>query len=143
MKRIHFDKLSGNWVRIGWMIASLILILTGYGILFDYENSLVSALGFLIQIIILSRIFWYKNFVQWNKKGIVIKTHVLKSKSITFEDIDKIYAEENLISLELNRGKTIEINLEHIHDTDKNNLLRILIENSRSKFTDNRTNQKS
>lgn len=46
MRRIHFDKISGDWVRIALLIISAIFIFAGYGVIFEYENSLLSALGF-------------------------------------------------------------------------------------------------
>ncbi|MFO7745026.1 MAG: hypothetical protein R6V36_06565, partial [Psychroflexus sp.] len=111
MKRIHFDSISGSWVRIVLLIASALLILIGYGMIFDYENGLLSAAGFLLQIIILSKILWYKNFVQWNKKGIVIKTNSFKSKTITFEDIKTIIPENDIIKLELQNRSDKKIKL--------------------------------
>lgn len=139
MQRIHFDSISGSWVRIVLLMASALLILIGYGMIFDYENGLLSAAGFLLQIIILSKILWYKNFVQWNKKGIVIKTNSFKSKTITFEDIKTIIPENDIIKLELQSKSDKKIKLRDIHEDDINRLIRILVEHSHAKFIDQRS----
>ncbi|MBZ9778428.1 hypothetical protein LB452_05770 [Psychroflexus sp. CAK8W] len=139
MQRIHFDKLSVDWVRVTLLIASALCILIGYGMIFNYENGLISAFGFLIQIFILSRIFWYKNFVQWNKKGIVIKTNSFKSKTITFEDIKTTIPKKDVIKLELQSRSDKKIKLRNIHEDDINRLIRILVEHSHAKFIDQRS----
>jgi hypothetical protein len=140
MRRIHFDKISGDWVRIALLIISAIFIFAGYGVIFEYENSLLSALGFLIQIVLFSKIFWYKNHVQWNQKGIVIKTNLIKSKNISFEDIETIIAEQESIIIELLHKTDKKISLKDIHDDDKNRLIRILVEHSNAKYIDKRSN---
>lgn len=139
MQRIHFDKLSVDWVRVTLLIASALCILIGYGMIFNYENGLISAFGFLIQIFILSRIFWYKNYVQWNKKGIVIKTNPIKSKTINFEDVETIIAEQESIIIQLLHNTNKKINLKEIHEDDKNHLIRILVEHSNAKYVDRRS----
>lgn len=143
MQRIHFDNLSGDWIRVVLLMASAFFILIGYGMIFNYENHLLSALGFLIQIILFSKIFWYKNYVQWNKKGIVIKTNRIKSKSIPFEDIKTLIAAEDDLTLELLCRPDKKIRLNHIHDKDINRLIRLLVEHSQAKFVDKRPAENS
>lgn len=77
MRRIHFEHLGkGNyWIIL--IILSLIFIVIGILEPFEFENEkiykYISATGFLLQAIYFSKLFWYKNTVQWNNKGIVIR----------------------------------------------------------------------
>lgn len=76
MKSIHFDDMKNRgWIAV--LILSGILILAGgfEVILFEKPavNKFISGSGFLLQMIYFSRMFWYKNLVQWNKKGAYIR----------------------------------------------------------------------
>lgn len=139
MKKIHFENLSWNWLRITLLIIASISFITGYGFFLDYENSKITIIGFLIVIFLFSKRFWYKNYVEYNKLGIVIKLHFVKDKTIKFREIDKIVINDNELKLSLSSDKELNFKLANIHDSDKNKLTRILVENSNSKFTDNRT----
>lgn len=91
MKRIYFDNLSNQKIWILLMIISLILVLNGVFKFIIFENptthKYISSIGFLIIVIFMSKLFWFKNTVQWNKKGIVIRIKTFLGKSIKFEEI--------------------------------------------------------
>lgn len=77
--------------------------------------------------------------MQWNKKGIVIKTNPIKSKTINFEDVETIIAEQESIIIQLLHNTNKKINLKEIHEDDKNHLIRILVEHSNAKYVDRRS----
>ena len=64
--------------------------------LFEFENpklnKRISAIGFFLQVIYFSKMFWFKNYVQWNKKGAVIRIYSWASKSLSFNQIKKTAA---------------------------------------------------
>merc|ERR1712169_148126 len=92
MKKIHFDNMK-NWIWIAILILSLIFILSGTFEFMEFENpkinKRISAVGFFLQVIYFSKMFWYKNYVQWNKKGAVIRINSFTSKSLSFDEINK------------------------------------------------------
>ena len=138
MKRIHFENLSWNWTRIALLILASLCLLVGYGLILNNENGLITIFGFLILTIMLSKRFWYKNYIEYNKLGIVIKLDLVKDKTIKFREIDKIVINDNELKLSLSNDKELNFKLANIHESDKNKLTRILIENSNSKFINNR-----
>ncbi len=77
MKRIHFNYLGNDnsWI----LLITLSLVFIGTGIIepFEFENQKIykylSSCGFLLQSIYFSKLFWFKNTIQWNDKGIVIR----------------------------------------------------------------------
>ena len=87
MKKIHFDNMK-NWIWITILILSLILILIGGLELFEFENPKLnkglSASGFFLQVIYYGKMFWHKNYVQWNKKGAVMRINSWSGKSLNF-----------------------------------------------------------
>lgn len=91
MKRIHFDNLGKNnyWVLL--IILSLIFIFIVQIEPFEFENKkiykYISSCGFLLQALYFSRMFWFKNYIQWNKKGAVIRINSFTGKSLRFDKI--------------------------------------------------------
>ncbi|SHF01341.1 hypothetical protein SAMN05444278_1158 [Psychroflexus salarius] len=139
MKKIHFENLSWNWTRITFLVLALLCLLVGHGLILNYENGLITSLGFLILIIMLSKRFWYKNYVEYNKLGIVIKLNLITDKTIKFNEIDKITINDDNLIVELESERKFEFKIMDLDESDINKLLRILVENSKSKFTDSRT----
>ena len=87
----------------------------------------------------LSQRFWYKNYVEYNKLGIVIKLNIITDKTIKFNEIDKIKMNDDHLIVVLKSEGKFEFKTMDLDKSDINKLLRILVENSKSKFTDNRT----
>ena len=139
MNKIHFENLSWNWTRIALLVLALICFLVGYGLILNYENGLITVFGFLILTFVLSQRFWYKNYVEYNKLGIVIKLNVITDKTIKFNEIDKIKINDDNLIVVLKSERKFEFKTMDLDKSDINKLLRILVENSKSKFTDNRT----
>ena len=138
MKKIHFENLSWNWIRITFLILALLCLLVGYGLILNNENGLITILGFLILIIMLSRRYWNKNYVEYNKLGIVIKLNLINDKTIKFSEIDKIDIYDDNLIVKLKSEREFEFKLTDINNSDKNKLVKILVENSNSNFIDNR-----
>jgi len=139
MKKIYFENLSWNWTRIALLILASLCLLVGCGLILNYDNGLITSLGFVILIIMMSKRFWYKNYVEYNKLGIVIKLNLITDRTIKFSEIDKIKLNDDKLIVQLNNERKIEFKITDIDSSDINKLLRILVENSKSIFTDNRT----
>ena len=136
MESIHFENLSWNWQRLLMLSIAAGCMLVGYGIIPGYENNLIISLGFLILIVLLSKRFWYKNYVEYNKLGIVIKLHLIKGKTIKFKEINQI--KDQTLKVSLSTNKEVKFKLRSIKEADKDQLIRLLVENSNSKLIDHR-----
>jgi high-affinity Fe2+/Pb2+ permease len=134
MKRIYFDNLSNQKIWILLMIISLILVLNGVFKFIIFENptthKYISSIGFLIIVIFMSKLFWFKNTVQWNKKGIVIRIKTFLGKSIKFEEIKETNLNENVMEITKKNGHLIQIDVSEIAKSDSRKLKDIILKNT-------------
>lgn len=137
VQKIYFLNLSQNWSESLLLVSALIILLTGYGVLFSYENKFLIVIGFLAILVYLSRMFWFKNYVGYNKIGMLIKTHYIKSKSLKFCEVESLTINDKALKIK-SLNKTIEIKIKDILDSDINKLIEILIEYSNNKLLDHR-----
>ncbi|MCH7413294.1 hypothetical protein MM213_07360 [Belliella sp. R4-6] len=82
----------------------------------------ISALGFLLMTIYFSRMFWFKNYVQWNKKGVVIRIKPFRGKSLSFKDIKSSKLEGNMLTIYKYDGITYDFDLKGIDENDSKRL---------------------
>lgn len=134
MKRIKFDNLSENWKLKLLIICSMIFLLFGIFDISVFNDSTLNEsfikIGFLFQVLFFGRMFVYKNYVQWNKKGIYIKVNRFQGTNLRFEDVKRIDYQDKTILVKKNNGKEILINLCNIHPSDTLNLFEIIRINS-------------
>ncbi|MFD0991641.1 hypothetical protein [Tenacibaculum geojense] len=134
MKRIHFDHLGkGNyWIIL--IILSLIFIVIGIAEPIEFENEkiykYISATGFLLQAIYFSKLFWCKNTVQWNNKGIVIRIKSFLGKLLRFDEIKATELNRKILTLTKYDGKIITLDLNEFAESDTQKLNEIMIENT-------------
>lgn len=134
MKRIHFDNLNiRKWFWIAIMILSLIFILIGFFEVFEFDNpklnARIRAVGFLLQMVYYSKMFWYKNYIQWNKKGAVIRINSFLLKSLSFDQIQKTELTQNELIITKYNGKAVIFNLNAIAENDIHELNEIILSN--------------
>ena len=134
MKRIHFDNLGKKNYWIILIILSLIFILIGVIEPFEFENEkiykYISSCGFLLQALYFSKLFWYKNTVQWNDKGIVIRIKSFLGKSLRFDEIKATELNGKEMTLTKTDGRKIIIDLNEISELDTLKLNEIMIKNT-------------
>ncbi|WP_434979097.1 hypothetical protein [Daejeonia sp. YH14] len=132
MKKIHFDELNfkNSKLHFALILTSIIFLLLyvfkpfefisekNYGILFS--------LVFVIQLFTNSKVFWYKYFVQWNKKGIIIKINDFWGKNLKFNEISNFDLKQNRLTIIKLDGKKEVFNLENIEQESVNKLMNIL-----------------
>ena len=133
MKKIHFDNLGKNKY---W----LIIILLSLGLIFieelpiEFENpkmyEYLRASGFLLQAIYWSKLFWYKNTVQWNKKGAVIRINSFMGKSLSFDKIKQTELNQNKLIITKIDGEIVIFDLNEIAESDTKKLNEIIIKNT-------------
>jgi len=134
MKRIHFDNLGKNKYWIIIILLSLVLILVEFFKPFEFENPKVykymNVIGFLLQAIYWSKLFWFKNTVQWNKKGAVIRINSFMGKSLSFDQIKKTELNENKLIITKNGGEIVTFDLTEIVESDIQKLNEIITKNT-------------
>lgn len=133
MKRIHFDNLK-NWIWMVALVLSLVFILGGAFEFVEFENpkinKTISAIGFLIQVVYYSKMFWYKNYVQWNKKGAVIKINAFMPKSLSFDQVKTTELNDNKLTITKVYGSKVMFNLNDIAEADTQKLNDIILKNA-------------
>ena len=130
MKRIKFDNLQTNCLFISLILISIFCIIFGFFEIIEFENpkinKRISAIGYLSQAIFFSRMFWFKNYVQWNKKGIVVRIKSFFGKSISFENVKNSKLENNILTIYENNGKSYNFDLTEIDEKDSKKLNEII-----------------
>jgi hypothetical protein len=134
MKKIHFDNLNKSWFLITILISSIIFLLFGIFEFIPFENPKINekirAVGFLLQVIYFSRMFWFKNYIQWNKKGAVIKINSFIGKSLSFDEIKTTELNEKKLTITKVNGKIITFDLKEISESDTQKLNEIIVKNT-------------
>ncbi|WNW02758.1 hypothetical protein RRF68_04945 [Tenacibaculum sp. HL-MS23] len=134
MKKIHFDNLNKNWFLITILILSIIFLLVGIFEFIPFENPKVnkkiSGAGFLLQAIYFSRMFWFKNYIQWNNKGAVIRINSFIGKSLSFDNIKTTDFNEKKLTITKVSGKIMTFDLKGIAESDTQKLKEIIVKNT-------------
>ncbi len=132
MKAIHFDHIT-----LKKQIPYFILLIVGLLALFlqifeviQFEskiaNNLIFLLPFLIITFIQSKIFWYKNIVQWNNKGAFIKINSFFGTSVKFSAVHSFHYKNGKLIFKMLYTKNKIIDLENIREADIEKLEAIL-----------------
>ena len=130
--RIHFEELKpGLWFVI--MLAAFILIVVATLGLLDLieieekTRSVFLAAGLLIQAVFFLRIFLYKIYVQYNKKGIMLRLQHNKSLSFKYSELKSVQREgTQSIRIERTGEPTTTLHLEHLELKDVDQLATLL-----------------
>ena len=133
MKRIHFDNLNKNWFLITILVLSIVFLLVGIFEFIPFENPKInkgiSGIGFLLQGLFFSRMFWYKNYMQWNKKGAVIRINSFFGKSLRFDQIRMTELDGKTLKITKTNGEIVIFNLNEIAESDTQKLNEIIVKN--------------
>ena len=133
MKRIHFDNMRNKfWIAI--LILSVICFIIGIFEPIEYSNKDLNKYflksGFLLQVLYFSKMFWYKNYVQWNKKGANIRVNSFWGKSLSFDQIKTTELNKKTLTITKNNGNKITLDLNEIAESDSQKLNEIIIKNT-------------
>ena len=129
-KRIKFDNIQANCFFISLIVVSLICLVIGSFELIPFQNPIINkrirAIGFASQALFFSRSFWYKNYLQWNKKGMFLRINSFSGKSIAFKTIESTKLENNLLTIYKNDGNSFAFDLSAIDKNDSKKLNAII-----------------
>tara|TARA_R100001369_G_C3251450_1_gene156184 strand:- start:83 stop:505 length:423 start_codon:yes stop_codon:yes gene_type:complete len=133
MKRIHFENMKG-WIWVSVLILSLVFILAGTFELIEFENpkwnKKISAIGFFLQVIYYSKMFWHKNYVQWNKKGAIIRINSWTGKTLSFSQIKTTELNEKVLIITKKDETKTTFDLNEIAESDTQKLNEIIVKNT-------------
>ncbi|MEL6559406.1 MAG: hypothetical protein AAFQ94_14540 [Bacteroidota bacterium] len=131
MKKIHFDRLNGNWKFLLIIILSLLCIAFSFFKPIEFKNEemyeWVSTTGFLLQVVFWLKMFWYRNYVNWNTKGINIRINSVLGKSLAFDRIKSIEIADKRITITKKDEEILLLNLVEFKDDDVERLYTILM----------------
>lgn len=134
MKKIHFNQLKfKNWSSVLLIISLLFILFGSFEIIkFEYKkiNRIITSLGFLLQVIFYSKMFFYKNYVEWNKTGMNIKINRFIAKSIEFDNLKTIELENKSLKIIEKTGREKKIEIYNIENNDIEKLIKIIKQNS-------------
>ena len=139
MKKIYFGniKQKGYWIIVVIGLLGFLLIINGAFDLIEFENpkttNYLNAIGYLIIFGISTQMFWYQNYVQWNKRGIFIKIKTFFGKNIKFRDVKSSHLTDKKLTITENSGNKIEIDLSHIVESDTHKLNEIIVKHTIAK----------
>jgi hypothetical protein len=115
------------------LIIAVIFLIGGSGVFFDYNNFALVFLSILIILFDLSRFFWYKNYVRYNSKIILIKINMNWGKTFVFDDIKKVKVTSSEMII-TTKSTNYTIDLYKIDRNDIDDLADILVGNSGAKY---------
>lgn len=130
MRKIYFDRLNGNWKFLIIIILSLLCIVFTLWQPIKFENEKVydwvSKAGFLLQVFFWLRMFWYRNYVNWNAKGINIRISSVLGKSLAFDKIESVELDDKRITITKTNDEILLLNLVEFKYEDVERLYTIL-----------------
>ncbi len=135
MKKTHFDNFSKSWFLITILILSIVFGLIGIFEFIPFENPkinkrMLSGIGFILPALLFIRMFWYKNYVGYNKKGAVIRINSFIGKSLTFNQIKSTELNERKLIITKFKEKKTTIDLNGIAESEAQKLYEIIVKNT-------------
>ncbi|MBA6154729.1 hypothetical protein [Gelidibacter maritimus] len=136
MKRIHFGNLNkkGRLILLPLILIGLFLIINGAFDFIEFTNpkmnKYLNAIGYLLVFGFSTQMFWYQNYVQWNKRGILIRIKSFFGKNIKFKEIKSTELNDKKLIITETYGNKIEIDLSHIIESDIEKLINIINKNT-------------
>lgn len=82
-------------------------------------NKYLLGISSLFNAVFVSHFFWYKNYVQWTKRSIMIKVKSWSRKNIKFEEITEVTLENKVLKVINISNDLQEFDLNHIVKEDR------------------------
>ena len=133
MEKIYFDNLRNNF-WIGIFILSTLCLIFGIFEIIEFSNPDINGYirksGFLLQALYFSKMFWYRNYVQWNKLGAVIRINSLFGKSFKFLEVQSTEFNNKILTITKTNGEKITVDLTRISESDIQKLNEVIVKNT-------------
>lgn len=134
MKRIHFDH-KVDWIMLAILLAAVGAYVLAYNWLGAEHNytEIFATLGGILNVVALSKIFWYKYYVRWNANHILLRLNSFSGHSIRFKDIKHFeFSDSRLVINKIKSSKKIIIPTAKIAKEDLERLENILQDHTSS-----------
>ena len=103
MRKIYFNKLSFKNRGGYFLIVAIILIIISATEVIDFPNKKMNGylhtLGMLINAMVFSQVFWYRNYVEWNAEVMNVRLNEFWGKSIKFKKVKTIQLSQNQLTI--------------------------------------------
>ncbi|TXF90406.1 hypothetical protein FUA23_06340 [Neolewinella aurantiaca] len=119
MKPIKFQELSFNGSNAPWlvlMVTGIVFIMLNLFEVFSFMDPTVlkflNAGSYLLAFSVHVRPFLYRNYVEWNKRGIVIRVNSFFGVNFSFADVKSIDYSDDAYRIYTHKGgspKTIQL----------------------------------
>lgn len=133
MEKIYFDRLrwKNPWNVLPVLAFFFIFLSIGGYYYWAFESKILNIFLLAIHsllVLYFSRLYWYKNTIQWNRKACVIriKPYRFIGKTLYFNQIKSIQKKENVLYATLLDNKMIHFDLTQIRIADQNRLFHLL-----------------
>ena len=133
MKRIKFDNLANNWILISLLVVSIVCLIFGTFEIIEFANPKINKwlrfIGFLSQALFFSRMFWFRNYVQWNKKGAMIRIKSFWGENIKFDELSHATLEQKNLKIFNGDALRYEFDLSDFEREDAEKLNNLINQN--------------
>lgn len=129
MKRIHFDH-NVDWQMLILIFLAIFIYVLAYNNWLGLEQEQANfflTLGGLLNVVGLSKIFWYKYYVRWNSKSIMLRLDSFFGHTLSFSSIKAFeFKDSQLVIQKVKTNKKIVIPTAGIAEEDLQRLKSIL-----------------
>ena len=137
MKKIHFNNLESksNKIKIFILLILLIVVMLDFFELIKFSNPyIIKVVRLLLYLSLFTshiKNLFYKNYVEWNRKGMIIKINQWLGKNIVFDHIVSAKFASDSLQIKNYSGKVLNFSLKNIEPESVLNLKQILKHNTR------------
>ena len=133
MKRIKFDNVAKNWFLITLLVLSILCLIFGGLEIIEFTNPKINnwlrGIGFFSQALFFSRMFWFRNYVQWNKKGALVRIKSFWGENIKFDELSHATLEHKNLKIFNGDAVRYEFDLSDFEREDAEKLHAIINQN--------------
>ncbi|VEJ19820.1 Uncharacterised protein [Capnocytophaga canimorsus] len=123
MKKIVFLNVQKNKALLFLFVLILVLFFVNFVL---WQNKYLRVSFYLFLTIYLSKMFWFRNYFEWNKMGFLIKINSFFGKNYMVSDIQTIVFQSDGVKIIKNNGNEKTFCLKHITAESKQRLFDIL-----------------
>ncbi|ATA77612.1 Uncharacterised protein [Capnocytophaga canimorsus] len=123
MKKIVFLNVQKNKALLFLFVLILVLFFVNFVL---WQNKYLRVSFYLFLTIYLSKMFWFRNYFEWNKMGFLIKINSFFGKNYMVSDIQTIVFQSYGFKIIKNNGNEKTFCLKHITAESKQRLFDIL-----------------
>ncbi|WP_044205932.1 hypothetical protein [Flammeovirga sp. OC4] len=132
MKKIRIYNIPPFVEKIVLSISFLLVAIgsfsDNFGISEFLENTFIIG-GFVILLVYQSRVWWFKDYVEWNTKQIFLKLGNNKGLKLRFNTLNSCILQKDTLLIKLKNGETISIAIKEYNRKEVQELQLLLMEN--------------